>query len=256
MTAIAARVATAFLVLLFCAPAKAQQPVTVEVAYLPLLGSAQLFVMEGEGWAKEAGINLQLTRFNSGTAIIQALASGKFEVVVMAMSPVIVARAAGIDLKVIAAMHDVDSHAFVGTPVLGDAYAQTKTPQEAFARFYKDTGRAVKIATLPKGTLPDTAIRYYIQANQIDPAHIQILNQGDEQVLQSMLAGAADSVSLAEPLMTIIKAKVSGAKVLAAGATLMPGHPGFVLTARESFIAKHPDAVRKLVEMNKRATEL
>ena len=248
--------------LLICLAAPAQlnaadvEPVDVDVAYLPLLGSAQLFVMESEGWAKDAGLALHTTRFNSGTAIVQALASGKFDVAIMAMAPVIVARGAGVNLRVVAAMHDVNSHAFVGVSLLSDAYAQTGSPAEAFAKFSRDAGRPLKIATLPKGTLPDTAIRYYIEWHKIKPEHYQILNQGDEQVLQSMLAGAADAVSLAEPLMTIIKSKLSGAQILAAGATLMPGHPGFVLAVRETFIEKNPDAVRKLVEMNARATEL
>lgn len=248
--------------LLICFATSAQlsavraEPASVDVAYLPLLGSSQLFIMESEGWAKEAGLTMRMTRFNSGTAIVQALASGKFDVAIMAMAPVIVARAAGVNLKVVAAMHDVNSHAFVGVNRLSEGYAQTGSPADAFAKFFKDTGRPIKIATLPKGTLPDTAIRYYIDWHKIKSEHYQILNQGDEQVLQSMLAGAADAVSLAEPLMTIIKSKVPGAQILASGATLMPGHPGFVFAIRETFIEKNPDAVRKLVEMNARATEL
>ncbi len=197
-----------------------------------------------------------MTRFNAGTAIVQALASGKFDIAIMAMSPVIVARAAGIDLKVVAAMHDINSHAFIGTPALAGAYDKATSPAAAFAQFAKDNGRPVKIAALPKGTLPDTAIRFYLAHHNVAPEHYQILSQGDEQVLQSMLAGAVDAVSLAEPLMEIIKTKVSGTKVLAAGATLMPGHPGFVIAVREKFIEKNPDAVRKIVEMNARATEL
>jgi sulfonate transport system substrate-binding protein len=243
--------------LLLAAPAHTRaQTVDIDVAYLPLLGSTQLFVMESEGWAKEAGINMTLTRFNSGTAIVQALASGKFDVVIMAISPVIVARAAGIDLKIVAAMHDIDSHAFIGVGGLADAYGKTSSPAEAFAKFHKDNGRAAKIATLPKGTLPDTAVRYYLEHNKVGSAHFQILNQGEEQVLQSILAGAAEAVSLAEPLMTIIKQKISTAKMLAAGRDLMPGHPGFVFSIRERFIARDPATTRKLVQLNKRATEL
>jgi NitT/TauT family transport system substrate-binding protein len=250
-----AGLAISFLTL--AAPTAAEaQPVGVEIAYLPLLGSSQIFVMESEGWTKEAGLDFKMTRFNAGTAIVQALASGKFDIAIMAMSPVIVARAAGIDLKVVAAMHDINSHAFIGTPQLVGAYQKAGTPAAAFAQFAKDAGRAVKIAALPKGTLPDTAIRYYLNRHGVAAEHVQILSQGDEQVLQSMLAGAVDAVSLAEPLMEIIKTKIAGTKVLAAGADLMPGHPGFVVAIREKFIEKSPDAVRKIVAMNARATEL
>jgi hypothetical protein len=49
---------------------------TLEVGYMPILPVAQLFVMEGEGWTEEAGLDLELTRFSSGPAMVQALASG------------------------------------------------------------------------------------------------------------------------------------------------------------------------------------
>ena len=53
---------------------KAQAEVTLEMAYMPIVPCSQLFVIEGMGWAKEAGINLELTRFPNGPAIVQAIA--------------------------------------------------------------------------------------------------------------------------------------------------------------------------------------
>ena len=47
-------------------PARAE--VTLEMAYMPIVPCSQLFVIEGMGWAKEAGINLELTRFSNGPA--------------------------------------------------------------------------------------------------------------------------------------------------------------------------------------------
>ncbi|BAE50667.1 ABC transporter substrate-binding protein [Paramagnetospirillum magneticum] len=231
------------------------EPVTVDVGYVPFVAIAQLFVMESEGWAKEAGIELKLTRFNAGPALVQALASGKFDATYMAVSPVVVARAGGIDLKIVAT-NGIESVSFVGTGALAEAYAKTATPAEAFARFRKETGRPAKIAALPKGTIPDTAIRYYLAANKVADEDVQILGQGEEQVRQAVLAKAADGAAMPEPVITIVLQKDPTAKVLANGKQLMPGHPGFVLSLRESFIKAHPDTARKLVELNARATEL
>lgn len=36
--------------------------ITLEMAYMPIVPCAQLFVIVGIGWAKAAGINLKLTR--------------------------------------------------------------------------------------------------------------------------------------------------------------------------------------------------
>lgn len=236
--------------------AVAAKKTEVNVAYLPLLGSAQLFVMENEGWAREAGLELKLTQFSSGAALNQALASGSFDVAVMALSPVIVARANGIDLKVISALHGVNSHAFIGIGDWADTFSAAATPAAAFATYHKKAGHPVRISTLPTGTLPDTAIKYYLMTNKVAKGDYKIINQGSDQVLQSILADATESVSLAEPLMTIISERKPRAKILAGGADLMPGHPGFVFAVRERFIAKHPGAAKDLANMVKRATLL
>lgn len=54
----------------------------LEVASIPIMPMAQLFVMEGEGWTEAAGLELELTKFSSG--------------------PAMVARANGVPIKVVA----------------------------------------------------------------------------------------------------------------------------------------------------------
>ena len=70
--------AAALALLLFVATIeKPRAEVKLEMAYMPIVPCSQLFVIEGMGWAKEAGINLELTRFPNGPAIVQAIASGR-----------------------------------------------------------------------------------------------------------------------------------------------------------------------------------
>ncbi len=88
-------------VLLSVSPARAA--VTLEMAYMPIVPCSQLFVMEGMGWTKKAGINLKLTRFPNGPAIVQAIASGKMDAMCFGIGPAMVTRGKGIKLKVIAA---------------------------------------------------------------------------------------------------------------------------------------------------------
>ena len=81
-------------------PAKTRAEVTLEMAYMPIVPCSQLFVIEGMGWAKAAGINLKLTRFSNGPAIVQAIASGKMDIMCFGIGPAMVTRAKGIKLKV------------------------------------------------------------------------------------------------------------------------------------------------------------
>jgi NitT/TauT family transport system substrate-binding protein len=231
------------------------EPVKVDIAYVPFVNIAQLFVMDAEGWAKEAGIELKLTRFTSGPALVQALASGKFDATYMAVSPVVVAKTAGIDLRIVAST-GIEPVSFIGTGSLAKAFAMSASPAEAFALFRKTNGRPARIAALPKGTIPDTALRYYLATNKVPENTVQIIGQGAEQVLQSTLAKVVDGAAMPEPVLTIVLRKDPTARVLANGKQLMPGHPGFVLSVREPFAKAHPETVRKLVELNSRATLL
>jgi len=69
------------------APLRAGAQTTLEMAYMPIVPCSQLFVMEGMGWTKKAGIKLKLTRFSSGPAIVQAIASGKMDVMCFGIGP-------------------------------------------------------------------------------------------------------------------------------------------------------------------------
>lgn len=232
-------------------PARAE-PVGIEVAYLPLMGIAPLFVMDQEGWAKQAGLDLKLTKFSSGPAIIQALGSGKFDGVYMAVSPVLVAKSAGVDLKIVAASGR-ESHAFLAAGKLADAFKDAPSPKAAFSAFAKANGRPAKVASLPRGSMPDTLLRYYMEQSGLTAEDVQILSQGEEQVRQAVLAGAADGALMPEPIITILERKMPSAKVIADGHALMAGHPGFVLALRSSFIDQHPDAAAKIAALNTRA---
>src|SRR6478736_3247256 len=75
----------------------------LRVGYIPVMGAAQIFVAEGEGWTKKEGIHLASSAFESGPNMIQALSSGTLDVYVAGLAPLLVARSKGIDVRVVAA---------------------------------------------------------------------------------------------------------------------------------------------------------
>ena len=85
----------------FAAPSLAQTPVRVGI--IPVLGVSPILIIDKEGWAKEAGLDLKITTFESGPLMIQALASGTLDVYVAGVAPLGVARSKGIDVRVVAA---------------------------------------------------------------------------------------------------------------------------------------------------------
>jgi hypothetical protein len=95
-------------------PRRARPPA---IGYIPVIGTAPIFVANGEGWLKEAGINAAFTVFESGPNMIQALASGTIDLYVAGIAPLAVARSRGVDIRVVAATA-TGENVFVAAPAL------------------------------------------------------------------------------------------------------------------------------------------
>jgi sulfonate transport system substrate-binding protein len=228
----------------------------LRVAYIPILPMAQLFVIEAEGWAAKAGLALATTSFSSGPAMVQALASGRFDVAYIGIGPAMVARAHGVDLKVVAA-NGMDQIALLGRGALAAAWPKAASPAAAFAAFRKQAGRPARIATLPKGSVPDTVLQYWLrEVVQVAPADVQVLGFGENRVQQALLSGTVDAASTLEPALTLVQERDPTAHVLVRGGAMFPGQPGAVLAVSAKLIAANGPAVQTLVDLHVRATAL
>ena len=241
--------------LLLAAPAAAKAETTLEMAYMPIVPCSQLFVMEGLGWTKKAGINLKLTRFPNGPAIVQAVASGKMDVMCFGIGPAMVTRAKGIELKVVAA-GIVEQIAVIAQGELVEYFEKYKGA-EALRQFAKDKGRKVKIASFPKGSVPDTVTRHWLlEMLKMELDEVELIGMGAARVQQAVLSRSVDAAGILEPILTIVESKLSDAKVVARADEMMPDHPGSTIAVREEVLAKQREAIVKLVELHIKATEL
>lgn len=230
--------------------------VTFDVGYLPILPMAQLFVMEGEGWLNEAGIVLNKTRFSSGPAMVQAIASGKMEMMWIGIGPAMVARANAIDIKVVAA-NVIEQVGVLAVGRLAEIARKSAAPSAALAEFTKENGRKPKLATLPKGSVPDTVLRYWLLRKlgmRLDD--VQIVGMGAGRVQQALLAGAVDGASILEPVLTVVREAKPDAHVMGLGAELFPNQPGAVVAVRGKALAEKRAAIEKIVALHIRATKM
>src|SRR5215216_727920 len=125
------------------APAGAQT-VPVRVGVIPIIGAAPIFVANGEGWTKAAGLDLKFTTFESGPNMIQALASGTIDVYVAGVAPLAVARTKGIDVKVVAATA-IEEMVFVAAPKLAAYFAPGVSAADAFKAYRAKEGKAARL---------------------------------------------------------------------------------------------------------------
>ncbi len=227
---------------------------SLRVGYIPIIPMSQLYVVQGEGWAKEAGLDLTTTSFQSGPAMIQALASGTLDVAYVGVGPVMIARSKGVALKVVAA-NVIDQVALIGRGPLAEAVAAAASPAAGFAAFRAAQGRPAKIASLPAGSVPDTVLRYWTtEVAKIPAGDIQIVGMGDDQVQQAVLSGAVDGASILEPTLTLVQTRLPDARIVAKAGSMFPNQPGAALAVTEAAIGRDRAAVATLVKLHIRAT--
>lgn len=243
-------------------PARAAE--TIRIGYIPVLGSSALFVLDGKGWAKEAGLDVELVRFTSGPQAIQALTSGRIDGYVAGVLPLLQARAHGVDVKVVAAASieelSVVARGKLAAELPKDGTALTPAiVKAALERFTIEQGHPPRIAAQPPGSVPDTLLRYWLkkQLGFADPAKAaSIVGVGIDAAQQAFLADAVDAVVLREPALTVVDIKVPDLRVLATGHDMMPEQPGSVLALVKPDAADHQAWAKTLTALFVRATTL
>ncbi|WP_207462465.1 ABC transporter substrate-binding protein [Azospirillum sp. SYSU D00513] len=236
--------------------ARAADPVKLEIGYIPILAAAPLFIVEGEGWAKDAGVELKLTRFESGPHAIQAMAAGQIDVLYAGVAPVLVARSKGVDVSVIA-NSAVEEIVVAGRGPFAKIVGSGKATPDSFKAFAAQNGRKVKIGTQPPGSVPDTVLRHWLfKVVKVDPADVEIVAMGIEKTQQALLAGALDAAIIREPTVTVTKQMDPNVALIASGAEMFPNQPGTVIAARGAVIREKEQALKDLVKAHLRAIDL
>ena len=236
--------------------ARAQARIPVRIGYVPVIGAAPLFVLNGAGWARQAGIDLALTKFESGPPAIQALASGTLDVLFVGIAPIAVARAKGLPVKVVAAS-GIGGNGFAVQADLALSFeAAAGDPKAAFATFRAKAGRPAKIGTLPPGGTPTVALQHWLRRADVKSEDIQIVSMGIDAVQQAMLTGAIDGGTVLEPSLTIVQQRKPGIRTIAYATQMFPNLPGVVMAVTDGFAKAQPDGVLDLVRLAIRAREM
>lgn len=232
------------------------QSTELRIGYVPVIGASALFVLAGDGSARDAGLELRLNKFDSGPNAIQAFASGTIDILIIGVAPVAVARSRGLDTSVIAAAA-VGGTAFMAGPSLAKAFAENANdPAKAFAAFRTATGRKAKLGTLPPGGVPTVALHHWLwKIGKVERSDVEIVNMGIEVVQQAMLTGAIDGGTLLEPSATLVSERDPRIKRIVNSPDMFPNIPGVVVAASEALLKSRPEAAERFVGLFHKATE-
>ena len=229
------------------------QSVPVRVGVIPVIGASPIFVANGAGWTKAAGLELKFTTFESGPAMIQALASGTIDVYVGGVMPLAVARSKGIGSTVVTATA-IEEMVFVAGPKLAAYFADGVSAADALKQFRAKEGKPARLAAQPPGSVPNTTLQHWLwQAARADKADVDIVAMGIDATQQAVLVGAVDGAAIREPALTIVTSRNPKVKLVATGGEMFPSQPGTVVAVTPAFASAHPDGVQALVDALVRA---
>ena len=248
------RIAAALIAIALTAPAAAQTPARVGI--IPVLGVTPILVVDKEGWAKEAGLDLKFTTFESGPLMIQALASGTLDIYVAGVAPLGVARSKGIDIRVVTSTA-VEEMTVAAGPKLSPHFKPGVGGAQALKDFRAATGKVARLATQPPGSVPHTTLVHWLtQVIKADKADFEVLPMGIDATQQALLTGAVDGATIREPTDTIVQQRNPNIKIVALGGEMFPNQPGTVVAISGAFLTKNPAAVQKLVDALVKADDL
>ena len=246
--------AAALVAMVASVPAFAQTQVRVGV--IPVLGVAPIFVVDKEGWAKEAGFDLKFTTFESGPVMIQALASGTLDVYVAGVAPLGVARSKGIDIRVVTSTAIEEMTVAAGAK-LAPSFKPGVAPAQALKNFRVANGKPARLATQPTGSVPHTTLVHWLtQVIKADKADYEIVPMGIDATQQALLTGAVDGATIREPTDTIVQQRDPRIKLVALGGEMFPNQPGTVVAFSGAFLTKNQAGVQKFVDALVKADKL
>lgn len=216
----------------FSTPARAAT--TVRVGYLHTLAvDGQMWLAQSMGSWTHEGIDLQLTRFDTGIALFQALVGGSLDVLstgaVISNFP---ARGQG---KVFL-INDVEW-----------ATAQLWARPDGGIKTIADL-KGKKVATTA-GTTANVFLYEALRANGLDIAKdVEVVNQPMPQAVTAFIAGAVPAVALWVPFNLQVEQQVPGAKMLVDASKYYP-QAAIVdgWAARDDYYAANKDLLRRFI---------
>jgi NitT/TauT family transport system substrate-binding protein len=229
-------------------------PDQLRVAYMPIYPDMQYFVMQEEGYLDGLGVEVEATEFPDGPSIVQAFASGEFDVALFGMVPSMVVIDKGLPAKVVAA-NIRDAMSIMTTESFAERWDEHG--KDAFSVFEEEQGRKFKFGTFPPGSVPDIVLRYWMteELGLSVEENVDVVPMGSDQVRQALLAGEIDGTSIMEPIQTIATSEGPFVRLFNAAEFFPGGQPAAVVLMHDRFRGEAADVGRAFVEHHVEATE-
>jgi NitT/TauT family transport system substrate-binding protein len=204
--------------------------------------AACAYISQDKGWFEEEGLNLTTYEsYETGMALAAALARGDIQVAYMCLVPAIdVFANAKVPIKIIAGTHKY-GYGLVVNPDKVKTIQDLEKPD-------------IRLGCVREGGAVDVLLHKVIDKYNLKEEKIirNIRRMSPPKQILAIQSGQLDAAFLPEQWSTM--AEEFGFRMLLMSQEVWPGMQGSVLVVKEELIKNHPDLVKKLVRVSKRAT--
>jgi NitT/TauT family transport system substrate-binding protein len=231
-----------FLILVSLGEGAAQEETPLGMAVEFTDHAACAYISQDKGWFEEEGLNLTTYEsYETGMALAAALARGDIQVAYMCLVPAIdVFANAKVPIKIIAGTHKY-GYGLVVNPDKVKTIQDLEKPD-------------IRLGCVREGGAVDVLLHKVIDKYNLKEEKIisNIRRMSPSKQILAIQSGQLDAAFLPEQWSTM--AEEFGFRMLLMSQEVWPGMQGSVLVVKEELIKNHPDLVKKLVRVSKRAT--
>ena len=226
------------------------QPVSGQKQETPAIGMAVEFmdhaactyVASDKGWFKKEGLEISTYEsYVTGMALAAALARGDIQVASMCLAPAINVYAnAKVPVRIVTGTHKYGYGLVVDPGRIKDVHDLEKP--------------AIRIGCVREGGSVDLLMHKTVDIYHLDEGKIlkNIRRMNPPKQVLALRTGQIDAAFLPEQWATM--AENSGLRMLLTSQDIWPNMQGSVLVVKEDLLRNHPELVKKLVKLTRKAT--
>jgi len=213
---------------------------TIRIGWVYAMANTPLLVAYHNGHFTQAGVNVQIRRFNSGPLLKRALEAGDMDMAYIGMPPVYHAIAQGAELKIVAKVN----------------YGQAAliTHKDSSIKTLADL-KNKKIAGVRRGSGMDVLLKAFVlkEAAQLDAdKDVSILYMPTKMMAASVNKKVVDAAFTWEPFVSMA-VLTEGAHVLLDMNKAVPRYPWYVLVANKKILTTKRNDLYKILKAHRRA---
>jgi len=211
----------------------------IRIGHLPSDHDSAMYVAQAQKQYEKQGLTVKLTQFNNGGDLMTAIAAGEIDVGYVGITPALSSIEKGVPVKVVSGAQTE------GTGLVAASNSSINSIADL---------KGKRVATPGAATIQNMLLTYALKEANVNSDDVSISSMKVAQMSDALKSGQIDAMITWEPYASLAVANGYG-KLVENSSEILSGHPCCVVVATDNFIEKHPDELKKVLDIHENATK-